>query len=504
MTFDNSICFLSLDVGTTSVKTALFNSTGDLLALSVEEYSLNTPSENIVELNPEKYWECCKNGIKEILVKSKISPVQIKSISVSSQGETLIMLDKKGEPVCNAIIWLDNRSDKEAEEIKKEFGIDKRTGQTDVLPTWPVTKILWMKKNKFDIFKRIYHFMLVEDYIIYKLTKKFRGEYSLYSSSYMLDIINKKWWEEIIDYVGIDIEQLVELGESGEIVGNLSLPVSKELGLEPETMAITGALDQTAAVIGSGNLKSGIVTEATGAALAVCGTLETFPEKRLSSVAVHYHAIPDKYLTIGWCPTGGLALKWLRDTFFISETREASGKGENTYEFLADMAEKVPVGCQGLSFFPYMAGAGTLDINPETRGAFLGLELHHKKEHFARAVMESAAFVLKKNIHEIENISAFCTEIRSIGGASKSRFWNQIKADVTGKKIITMECPEAASLGVAVLQAKALNIYPNIEKCVENMVRPLSVINPIKENQHKYESVFQNYISIEKKCFCNN
>lgn len=493
---DNPVCFISLDVGTTSVKTALFSSTGELLALLAEEYDLYTPSENIVELNPEKYWECCKNGIKNVLLKSKVSAKQVKSIGISSQAETLIMLDKHGEPVYNAIVWLDNRSDKEAEEIKKEFGCDMRTGQTDVLPTWPLTKILWMKKNKPDIFSRIHRYLLVEDYIIYKLTGQFKGEYSLYSSSYMLDIINKQWWREILDYAGIDADQLAELDESGEIVGNLSSAASKELGLEQETQVITGALDQVAAVIGSGNVKVGIVTESTGAVLAVCCTLEKFPEERLSSTAAHYHAVPDKYLTIGWCPTGGLALKWLKNTFFTSDANEIS------YEVLSQMAETIPAGSQGLLFFPYMAGPGTLEINPETRGAFMRLELHHKKEHFVRAVMESAAFVLEKNIRDIKNFGGSCVEIRSLGGASKSNVWNQMKADVTGKRIITMECPEAASLGIAVLQAKALNVYPDIEKCVENMVRPSSVIHPVKENQNIYESVFKDYLTIEKQCFC--
>jgi len=287
------VYFLSIDAGTTSVKVALFNSKGDMISTSLREYVLLTPSENIVELHPDTYWECSKEGIRDVLASTGVPIRSIKSIGICSQGETLIVLDKEGYPLRNAIVWMDNRSQEESEEIREAFGSESRTGQLDVFPSWPITKILWLKKNEPDSYKRIHKYMLVEDYIIYRLTGKFRGEYSLYTSSYMLDIQNKQWWGELLDYAGVSEDQLVELHESGKVIGTITSSAGRELGLDPDTMVVTGAMDQTAAMIGSGNIQAGVVTETTGAALAVCCTVDLFSHNATHSMAVQYHAIPD-------------------------------------------------------------------------------------------------------------------------------------------------------------------------------------------------------------------
>ena len=507
---DNSDYFISLDVGTTAVKVAVFDGQGNMPALSTKEYSLYTPAQDIVELDPQTYWKCCKDGINDVLAKSKIPPGQIKSVGICSQGETLIVLDKQGRPLRNAIVWIDNRSAKEAEELKSVFGTENNTGQTDLVPTWPITKILWLRKNQPDIYSKIHKFLLVEDYIIYRLTGQFKGEYSLYTSSFMLDIVNKKWWKEILDYVGVSTELLVDLCESGEIIGNVSSIACKETGLAPGTKVVTGAMDQTAAMIGAGNIKNGIVTETTGAALAVCGTIKSFPvTSGKRSIAIQYHAIPDNYVLIGWCPTGGMAFKWLRDTFFAAEKDESarSGKVDSTgspqdvYDYMTGLAEKIPAGSQGLIFLPYLAGPGTADIRPDARGVFYGLELHHSRAHFARAVMEATGLVLRQNIDEMERLGLACKEVRSLGGGSKSRLWNQIKADILGRPVITMNCAEAASLGTAVLQAKAVGTYRSFEEAVDNMVQLSSVVEPDKKNQKAYEPVLQRFFEINRKCF---
>jgi len=498
---DNGACFLTLDVGTTAVKTGLFSSIGEMLLSSTSEYELLKPSENIVELPSETYWERCRDGIRDVVAKSPVPVNSIKSMGICSQGETLITLDRKGLPLRNAIVWMDNRSQNEAEEIRRHFGSESPTGQIDVFATWPITKILWLKKYEPEVYKKAFKYLLVEDYILYRLTGKYIGEYSLYTSSYMLDIVSKIWWNELLDFVGVEKNRLVELHESGEIIGTILPEVADDLGLDPGTRVVTGAMDQTAAMIGSGSIQPGMVTEITGAALAVCCSLGSYPDKKPGLMAVQYNAVPDSYLAIGWCPAGGMSLKWFRDTFFSAERDEAVRLGQDPYDILTAKAEKIHPGSNGLMFFPYMAGPGTLDVNPEARGSFQGIELHHTADHFIRAIMESIAFVMREKIEAIENMGILCTEIRSMGGGSKSGFWNRIKADVTGKPIRTMGCPEAGLLGVAILQATALGMYPDIKTAAEKMVAVSSVVHPDKQGVEAYEPIYRRYLEQNKRSF---
>ncbi len=494
--------FLSLDVGTTSVKVALVAGDGEITAVSTTEYTLHTPAENIVELNPQVYWNCCRQGVAEVLKKSGVPPEQIKSAGVCSQGETLICLGKNDKPLRNAIVWMDNRSAAEAEELKSVFGTDNNTGQTDLVPTWPITKILWLKRNEPQTYAKVNRFLLPEDYILFRLTGLFRGEYSLYTSSYMLDIVNKKWWAEILDYVGVGAEKLVDLCESGQVIGEVLPDVCEELGLANATKVVTGAMDQTAAMIGAGNIASGIVTETTGAALAICGSIDAYPPKdKKRTMAVQYHAIPDEYFLIGWCPTGGMALKWLRDAFFADEKAKAAKENKDAYDYMTTEAAKIPPGCQGLVFLPYLAGPGTIDVQADAKGVFFGLELHHSRAHFARAVMEAIGFILRMHVEEMETLGLDCTEIRSLGGGSKSRLWNQIKADILGKPVTTMKSGEAAAIGTAILQAKAIGTYPNLQQACEEMIQVSTVIEPSEQGTGIYGPVFERFVQINNKCF---
>ncbi len=501
MCSDRSELFISLDVGTTSVKTALFNASGDMPAASNLEYDLITPREDIIELAAETYWERCRSGIREVIAASGVPPRRIRSIGICSQGETLIALDGAGKPLRNAIVWMDNRSRKEARQIAAELGENPATGQIEIIPTWPVTKILWLRNNEPDVFSKARRYLLVEDYIIYRLTGLFKGEYALYSSSYMLDVVGKSWWSEILDFVGLRQEQLVDLCEPGEVVGPLLPSTAKELGLPQETKVVTGAMDQTAAMVGAGNIEAGVVTETTGSALVICQSLDTFPKSRDLRMAIQYHGIPDKYLIMGWCASGGMTLKWLRDTFFGPERDAALKANRSTYEPLTALAEGISPGSQGLLFFPYMAGTGTLDIDPEVRGVFYGLELHHKRAHFVRAVMESLAFVLRQNLELMAGLGMPCTDVRSLGGGANSRLWNQIKADTMKTTITTMKCPEAASLGVAILQAVALGVHPDVSTAVGRMVQVDEVFHPDPAGIAAHEAAYLRFREIEDKHF---
>jgi D-xylulose kinase len=486
---------LAVDLGTTAIKVILFQVDGQVLASSTQEYQLLTPTELAVELEVETYWQAFKKGVAEILTKSKVNPDQIHSLGISAQGETLILVDKEGNPLTHAVVWLDNRAQHEAEELAKEFGNESAyhiTGQVEIVPTWPAAKILWFKKQQPEIFRRVSKFLLIEDYFIFRLTGKYLCEGSLICSTVYWDIIKKVWWKEMLSYLSINDEQLPKICESGEIAGPILPFIAKELCLSSDTIVATGALDQACGAIGVGNIYPGVISENTGAALAICATVESPIFDKKGRMPCHYHGIPNTYMAHTFT-TGGMVLRWFRDKFCSSEMDLASLLQIDSYHLLDQEAEKVPPGCNGLVMLPHLQGAMAPESNPRAKGVFYGFTLHHGKPHFIRSIMEAIAFAVKRNIDVLEDLGIKVVEIRSLGGGSRSPLWSQIKADVTERPVYTMKNEEAACLGAAMLAGVATGIYPNLKEAAEKMVQVKKRIEPQKDNAVVYKKAYQHY-----------
>jgi xylulokinase len=491
---------LSLDAGTTASKISLFDTQGNLISISTHEYTLLTPTALAVELPTEKFWEAFKLGIQDVLRESKVDPKAIKAFSISAQGETLILIDKEGRPLRNAISWMDNRAQKEAEILSQQFPneeVYKITGQVSIVPTWPASKLLWIKNNEPEIFNKIYKVLLVEDYLIWRLTKQFTCEGSLICSTVYWNITTEKWWDEMLDYLDISHEQLPEIKYSGEAVGNITEESAKDIGLTTNVVVSMGALDQACGTIGVGNVKPGIFTENTGAALAICATqdksIPTFDKQR--RMPVHYHGLPKKYMFHTFT-TGGMVLRWYRDKFYTDLMKTAQEKRKDTYDLIAEMVKKVPPGSDGLVMLPHLQGAMAPEDNPKARGVFYGFTLKHEKPHFARAIMEAIAFILRRNLDIIEDLKIKVDEIRVLGGGARSDVWNQIKADITGKTLARTVNEEAACLGAAIFAGKGAGIYSSIEEAASKMVAIKKKYIPDKSNVEVYSKVYKKYIKL--------
>jgi len=486
---------LGIDAGTTSFKAVLFDEEGKEIAIGTEDYKLLTPSPTMVELEPENYWNTCKKVIRQVLDKSRVNPKDIKALTISSQGETLICLDREGNPLRRAIVWIDNRSDKEAEIIKEEFGIRRIfeiTGQPEVVPTWPATKILWIRQNEPSLFKKVHKYLLLEDYLIYKFTGKFVAEKSLLSSTLFFDIREGKWWREMLNFIGISSNLLPEIRESGEIVGRLTDRASSETGLCRDTLVITGALDQAAGAIGAGNIAPGVITETTGGALAICATIDK--PVFTSKIPCHYHAIKGKYYLLAWAQTAGMVLKWFRDNFCQLERENSKMRNLDVYDIMTQEASRIPPGSEGLIMLPHLSGSACPEFNPKAKGVFFGFTLKHTRAHFIRAILESIAFMLNKNIKALEGLGVQVGEIRSLGGGAKSRLWNAIKADVTGRPIITLKTEETACLGAAILAGVGVGMFNSIEEACHKMVSVRERISPNSKNREVYQKAYSRYL----------
>jgi sugar (pentulose or hexulose) kinase len=494
--------FLAIDAGTTSMKAAVFDLEGNLLAVDRQEYRLETPAPAVVELDAEFYWTACCRAVRNVVQASATPPDEIASLCISSQAETLIPVDSAGAPLRRAIVWLDNRAVEEAQLIREEFGDEamyRVSGQPEIVPTWPACKILWIRRNEPDIFRRTDKFLLLEDFLLHRLTGQFVTERALQVSSMLLDIVAKEWHRPILDFIGITPDRLGRLMEPGAVIGPLTGPGAAQAGLSPATVAVTGAIDQVIGALGSGNIAPGVVTENTGGALAVVATLDAplfDPQRR---VPCHYHARPDTYCLMPWSQTAGMALKWFRDTFYAGEAETARRAGLDPYDLITLDAARVAAGSDGLIALPHLEGTACPEFNPAARGVFFGATLRHTRAHFVRALLESVAYMLKRDVDLVEELGVPVREVRSAGGGARSDLWLRIKADVLQLPVATVACEETACLGAAILGAVATGTYTNLEQATARMARLRGRIEPDPANAEVYRRGYARYVELYER-----
>jgi len=531
---------IGIDAGTTSMKGILIDEYGNKVCLASENYSLITQNKFEVEIQAETYWEAFKKIISRILNMSKVNPEDIKAIAVDSQGETLICVDDNGEPLRKAIVWLDNRSIREAEEIRNNFNMEEifnKTGQPEVAATWPATKIMWIKKYEKHTFAKTNKYLLVGDYINFKLSGKYVTDKSLISSTLYFDIRKGGWWKEILDFIGITEEQLPYIEASGMKIGSLTYEAVRETGLSKNTIVVTGALDQMAGAIGAGNISPEVISESTGTCLAVCVNIPnpiSYNEKyripchcnalsrynillEESSSSSFNQSSQNKYINqysqyslLFWSQTAGVILEWFKDNFYKShETIKINSNCNSTdnnkcnknsdselFKHIDYEAAKIDPGSEGLILLPHFSGSAVPDFNPGARGVFFGITLKHTKAHFARAIMEAIGFMLREHIEMAESFGVNIKEIRALGGGAKSSLWNQIKADITGKEIITLENTETTSLGAAILAGIGVGIFKDFNDACSKCVRVKERFYPHAEKKLVYDEAFKKYKKI--------
>jgi xylulokinase len=489
---------LAFDLGTTALKCALHDLDGDVIAKASEEYQLITPDADSVEMEVETYWQAFKSAVAKVLKESRVSPTEIKALGVSAQGETLILVDREGKPLRRAIVWLDNRAQKEADDLGDTFGhrhAYEITGQVKLVPTWPASKILWLKGHEPEVFARTAKFLLIEDYFLHRLTGEYVCEGSLVTSTCYWDFRTRQWWKEMLSELGLSVDQLPRYMESGEPVGKLRPQVAAELGLDPNTVACTGALDQACGAIGVGNIKPGIFSENTGAALAICATVNQPVLDPGDQMPCHYHGLPGLYM-LHTFTSGGIVMRWFRDEFAGVELQTAKAAGMDAYDLMGMEAARVKPGCEGLVMLPHLQGAMAPEANPKASGVFYGFTLRHGRNHFTRAIMESVGFIVRRNVEVIEGLGVPVDEVRALGGGARSQVWKQMEADIIGRPVLTTVNEEAATLGAAILAGKAVGLYSNVEEAAGRMIQVKERFDPNPGNRGVYDETYGTYVKL--------
>ncbi len=466
--------YLGIDIGTTSLKAAVFDEKGTRLGLEKVDYVLDTdPKTGYIEFEAMKYIEMCK----DVIAKLQASCGPIDALSVDTQGETLILADGQGKPLCPAIVWLDNRATAEADLIEKKFGHPKVyeiTGQPEITATWPASKLIWVRENRPEVLKETKMIFMLEDWILYGLTGNFVTEPTIQSSSVYFDINKRTWWSEMLEFIGITEEMLPKICKS-------AVPVGEYEGIT----VVSGALDQIAGTIGVGVTDDTRVSEMTGTIMAVCVTTDKIPPfDPKSIVPCHLHALEDQYCMILWSATAGMALKWFKEQF----------APETSFKELDELAAAVSPGCDGMTMLPYFCGSTIPNYNPEATACFNGITLSHTKGHFARSIMEAVSFMLRQNL-EYAKVPEDC-ELRITGGAAGSPLWSTIKANVVHKQLNTVKESETACLGTAILAMVGVGEYASIKEAAEATVQVDKTYVPTGDD---YEEAYARYCGLDDK-----
>ena len=460
---------LGMDYGTTSVKAILFDEQGKERISITKDYTVNAAG-NTVELPAEKYLSLMFEILSEVRAAHTVD-----CLAIDTQCETLILTDEDGRPVRDAIVWLDNRATEEAAIIEEHFGrrrVYEVTGQPEITATWPACKLLWVKRHEPEVFAKTKKIFLLEDYLLYALTGRFVTEKTLQSSTIYFDIKKKTYWHEMLDFIGVREDQLPTLMDSGQYVGDWQ-----------GTKVVTSAMDQVAGAIGAGVIRPGIISEMTGTTMAIYVPTDRMPPFDEASFVPCHYSYDGGFALLSWSPTAGMALKWFREAFLP----------DTSFRELDEMAEKIPVGSDGVTFLPYLCGSTMPKYNPDARGSFTGLSPEHTPAHFVRAIMESVSCMLKSNL---DYLGVPCEEIRVMGGGAKSPLWCGMKADITGKRLFTLQNKETACLGSAILAGVGAGVFSSVEAACDAIVKTDREYAPSGADYTDVYCAFEKYDSI--------
>lgn len=477
---------ITLDVGTTAVKVGLFNEKLEMLKVIIREYSLETPGAGLVELNPDVYWDNVVAGIRQILKETDTKAEEVVSITATTQGETLIPLDENGAVLHNAVVWLDSRAQEEAEFVASKIEpleFYAKTGVPEVNGYCPIAKLLWFKNKRPEVYQKAYKFLLLEDFLVYKLTGKCVTNPGLMCTTGYFDIQRNCIWDEILDSCGLDSKKIPEVLPCGVKVAAVSPGAAEELGLTGQTVVTTGAMDQVTGAVGSGNISEGMVSETTGTAMVIAASTANPKLDQLSTVNVYSHAVPGLYLNISMLQTAGVLLKWFRDELCKDLPKDEA------FNLMSDLAGNVPPLSRGLFLYPHYTGIQEPVSDDNARGVFFGLGLDTGRDCMIRALFEGVGYAMRENL---EFMGLEPDRLVSLGGGSKSDVWCQIKSDICSVPVDVPMVTEAASLGAAILGGVACGIFKDIQEPL-GLLSMKKSYSPSAENHEIYEDGYRKY-----------
>lgn len=483
---NNITYFLGIDVSTTATKALLVDSSGQVAGVAATEYPFETPRPLWSEQHPCVWWDGAQKSIQAVLKQAGIHPAQVGGIGLTGQMHGLVLLDEAGEVLRPSILWNDQRTQAQCDEIHRRVGRERFiqiTGNV-ALTGFTAPKILWVKENEPDVYAKTAHVLLPKDYVRYKLTGKFGMDKADGAGTVLMNLEARDWSDEVLAALDIPRAWMPPLYEGPQITGTLTPEAAAATGLKAGTPVVAGGGDQAAQAVGVGAVKEGIVALTLGTSGVVFATANGAfiePEGRLHAFC---HSVPGKWHLMGVMLSAAGSLRWHRDTFAPTLS----------FDELLAPAANIPPGSDGLLFLPYLTGERTPHPDPLARGAFVGLTVRHGLAHCTRAVLEGVAFGLRDSFELMKSSGlGEISQVRVSGGGAKSPLWRGILADVFGCELVTVNTTEGAAYGAALLAAVGTGQFSSVEAACETSIQVTGSTLSDLERVNAYEQVYPLY-----------
>jgi len=467
--------YIGVDLGTTSVKVGVFDDSGVAVAFASLEFELDTPEPGFAEFDADEYVACAFDGVREVLADGGADGASVRAIGLSSQAQTFVLVGEDGRPVRPAVGWLDVRAGEEAEELS---GISRGLGGGEVNAIASAPKLLWLRRHEPEALERAERVLLIPDYLIWRLTGRAASDPVTAGSTHLMDRETLEWRGPLLDACGLDLGMMPDVLAPGEAAGALMAEAAGDLGLGAGVIVAVGTNDQSAGMLGAGNVTPGCASVTLGTALAIMLTTDSGKGAAPGVGVAPHPAGGGLWSRLAYAKTAGIVLRWFRDTF-------APG---SSYEELFEEIGSVPAGSDGVSCLPHFSGTATPEFNPSVRGAFSGLTLAHGRGHLARALVESLAFTVRENV-----------DLLAPGGGG--RVWLQMIADCTGVPVERPRAREAACLGAAELAMVAAGRFGSVAEAAAGLYAPEKRFGPDPSGRAAYDEAFGRYRGLYAKLY---
>jgi xylulokinase len=487
---------LGLDIGTTSCKANLFDEYGLLLSSTNREYQVEIPHPGWAEQNIGTVWRLALDAMRETIQFAKVD--EIAALALSVHGEAVTPVDAYGNALRPTILGMDTRTDVQNEWLRANLGAEylfKHTGMPiHTINTLP--KLIWLKDHEPKIWEKADKFLLVEDYLIQKMTGKAVISDCLASRTQMFDLEKGNWSADVLKTLDLDPDRLSEIQNSGTAVGPMVPQLATSLGLKNSPIVVTGGHDQACGALGVGLTSPGLAMVSTGTAEVVEVAL---PSPIVSqpifegNISVYRHVVHGLFLAMTLNHSGGMTLRWFRDELCEPQMEKAAKSGDDAYDLILKNA---PVGPTKLLILPHFSGSGTPTFDTTSKGVIIGLTYSTNRSEIAKAILEGLTYELRLNLELLKRGGVQINVLRAIGGGAKSQLWLQLKADITGIPVAVPEITEAASLGAALLAGKGVGIFPSLTEAADQCLHLKKIYQPNFELHHAYDQRFELYLKI--------
>ncbi|HEY1213940.1 MAG TPA: xylulokinase [Bryobacteraceae bacterium] len=481
--------WLGLDVGTSGSRALLIGAHGRVVATYTaphEEMQMAKPSW--AEQDPDDWWRASTEAIRGVLKEAGIDGAAISGVGLTGQMHGLVLLDQHDKIVRPALIWCDQRSQRQVDEINAKLGPENILKWTanPVLTGFTLPKLLWVRDNEPQKFEAVRKILLPKDYPRFKLTGEFATDVSDASGTALFDVVHRNWSEQMVSGLGLDRSILPKAYESREVTGRITEAAAKETGLKEGTPVVGGAGDQAASAIGNGITETGTVSCTIGTSGVVFAYLDKPAYDPQGRVHTFCHAIPNVWHVMGVTQGAGLSLQWFRNRF-------APGV---EYDDLTAEATLSPAGAHGLFWLPYLMGERTPHLDANARGACIGLTAKHQRADLGRAILEGVCYSQKDGLQIIEELGANPSLVRLSGGGAKSPFWHQLFADIFDKRVVTLQTQEGSAYGAALLAMIGTGEYGSAAEIGKVVVKEVGDKRPTAKAVEFYTQRYEIYRSL--------